>query len=271
MLEEIKKILKKILPSFIFRFVASYRYGFFGPYKSWEEAKKKSSGYDSELILNKVKNSLLKVKRGEAMFERDSVVFEKTEYGWPLLSILLFIASKNVNKLSVLDFGGSLGSTYFQNKFFLDQLLGLKWNIVEQPNFTACGKEYFSDEHLSFYSSIKECLEKDFPSAIIFSSVIEYLEKPYEVLKEVMDSNFQYVIFDRTTFLQKGDDMITLQKVPPQVYDASYPCWFLNEDKLINFLSSKYDLILDFKSLGGEIKQHNIKGEYKGLFFKLRQ
>jgi len=270
MFKKIKIILKKLLPGFIFSFVASYRYGFFGPFKNWEEAKKKSTGYDSDLILNKVKDSLLKVKRGEVAYERDSVLFAKKEYSWPLLSILLFIAGKNNNRLNIVDFGGSLGSTYFQNKDFLIHLPELKWNIVEQPNFVNCGKKYFSSIYLEFYKSIKECLVKNQPSTIVFSSVIEYLEKPYEILQEVLDLDFPFIVFDRTTFLQQGEDMITLQKVPPQVYNASYPCWFLNKEKLIKFLSIKYDLVTEFEALGGDIKQHNVRGQYGGMFFKLK-
>jgi len=48
-----------------------------------EEAMELSTGYDSERILGKVRDSLLKVKRGEAVYERDSVLFDKVQYSWP--------------------------------------------------------------------------------------------------------------------------------------------------------------------------------------------
>jgi putative methyltransferase (TIGR04325 family) len=271
MSEKIKKIIKKIVPVSARRFIASYRYGFFGPYASWQSAKDKSTGYDSDLILNKVKDALLKVKRGEVAYERDSVIFDEAEYSWPILSILLFIAGGNSNNLNVIDFGGSLGSTYFQHRKFLSHLKELKWSIVEQPNFVACGKENFTDKYLRFYGSITDCLTYEQPLVIIFSSVIEYLEKPYDILTEMMAAGFEYIIFDRTTFLQNGEDMVTLQRVPPQVYTASYPCWFLNKEKLLAYLSPKYELLADFPALGGSINQGNIKGEYRGLFFKLKK
>ena len=49
---------------------------FVGNYSSWAEARANSTGYDSEVILNKTKDALLKVKRGEAAYERDSVTFD---------------------------------------------------------------------------------------------------------------------------------------------------------------------------------------------------
>jgi putative methyltransferase (TIGR04325 family) len=36
------------------------------------------------------------------------------------------------NKLSILDFGGALGSSYFQNRNILKNKLNFKWGIVEQ-------------------------------------------------------------------------------------------------------------------------------------------
>ena len=38
-------------------------YGFFGDYKSWEEAEAASTGYDSELIFKSVFKSALAVKK----------------------------------------------------------------------------------------------------------------------------------------------------------------------------------------------------------------
>jgi len=266
-----KKLLKKIIPDSILRFIANKRYGYFGPYKNWKDVKEKTTGYDNDIILEKVKNSLLKVKNGEAVYERDSVIFDKKQYSWPLLASLLLVANENKNELNLIDFGGSLGSTYFQNKDFLNNLKSLQWNIIEQPNFVSCGKKYFEDEHLHFYNNIKECLEKGKPSVIILSSVIEYLEKPYDLLEDILNKDFQYIIFDRTTFSKNNTEFIALQKVPPQVYTASYPCWFLNEQRFLKFFDKKYELIAEFDALGGEIRQNNIKGEYKGFIFKIKK
>ena len=59
-----------------------------------------------------------KVKNGEAVYERDSVLFDEIQYSWGLLAGLEKAALEHDGKLCVLDFGGSLGSTYYQNKQF---------------------------------------------------------------------------------------------------------------------------------------------------------
>ena len=182
----IKNFLKNIAPPILIKLIRKQtKYGFFGNYKTWQEAKADSIGYSNPDILEKVKNSLLKVKRGEAACERDSVLFDKVEYSWPILSGLLWIASLGNNRLNVLDFGGSLGSSYFQNLGFLKHLAELRWNIVEQNNFVECGKKYFEDSRLKFYLSNEECLNDSKPNIFFSSSVIQYLEKPYEFLEKI--------------------------------------------------------------------------------------
>jgi putative methyltransferase (TIGR04325 family) len=254
MRKKAKTFLKSLIPPFLITLVQKKpipAYGFFGNYTCWEDAKTDSSGYDDDMILEKVKNSLLKVKRGEAVYERDSVLFDSIQYSWPVLASLLFVASKNKNRLNIIDFGGSLGSTYFQNAGFLKHLEELRWNIIEQKNFFECGKKYFEDASLKFYTSTENCLKETKPSVVLLSSSLQYLESPYSFLEKLVSYDFDTIIFDRTTFL-KDSERITLQKVPPGIYPASYPVWFLNEKKILSLLGKKYDLKAQWDALGGK-------------------
>ncbi|MCF6158628.1 MAG: methyltransferase, TIGR04325 family [wastewater metagenome] len=265
---QIKNIMKDFLPPV---FLKAYllnrnaKYGFFGNYTSWGEAETASIGYDSDMIVNKVKDALLKVKQGEAVYERDSVLFDNIQYSWPLLAALLWIASQNESQLNLVDFGGSLGSTYFQNRKFLMHLNELYWNIVEQEKFVECGKRYFEDKHLKFYYSIDSCFREQRPNTILFSAVIQYLEKPYDLLAEVTNKEFRYIVFDRTPFLDKGNDRITIQKVSPEIYQASYPAWFFNKENFLNsFLLKEYRLIAEFDTH----EKVNIPSIFKGFIFE---
>lgn len=132
--KDISKFIEKFLPPImvdIIRKIIFIKYGWHGNYSTWEAAQKDSTGYDAPEILQKVRSSLLKVKKGEAVYERDSVIFEEIQYSWPLLAGLMYAAAKSGGVLKVLDFGGSLGSSYFQNKKFLDGLKDVVWCIVE--------------------------------------------------------------------------------------------------------------------------------------------
>src|SRR3989338_3876720 len=96
-----KDIIKQIIPPVIVHLAKRLRgnpsadaYGLAGDYRSWKEAMAASTGYDNEIILEKTRTALLKVKKGEAVYERDSVLFDKVQYQWPLLAGLMWVAAK---------------------------------------------------------------------------------------------------------------------------------------------------------------------------------
>jgi len=243
----------------------------YGNFESWEEAKSLSTGYESDVILEKVKKASLKVKTGQTVFERDSVIFSKIQYSWPLLAGLMWIAALSKGELNVIDFGGALGSTYFQNRNFLQSLSRVCWHIVEQKHFVDVGKQYFEDDELSFFYDIESCLRQDSPNAIIFSSVIQYMETPYAFLKKIKSIGFKFIIFDRTSFVTNGKDRLTIQVVPPEIYPSSYPCWFFDKEKFYSFFRDDYEMIADFNALAGAMKIDNKQSGFdKGIIFRQR-
>jgi putative methyltransferase (TIGR04325 family) len=263
MVKKIIKVIKDIIPPILIRKITGFFYGWHGNFSSWSEAVEKSGGYDSIAILEKVKSANLQVKNGSAVYERDSLLFDHIEFSFPLLSGLLWIAGMNNGRLNVLDFGGSLGSSYFQNKPFLGYLSIVNWCIVEQPEFVKVGMDCFEDEKLHFFYTIEDCLSSFDIDVVILSSVLQYLEKPYSLLENIKSTGIQFMIIDRTPFI-KGKDRITIQKVKPAIYNGSYPCWFFNEEKFVSGISKNFKMILEFQAL--DIA--NIKSEFKGFIFK---
>ena len=81
---ELKELVRDYLPPILLRWFLQLRSAdglcFKGDYSSWAEASANSTGYDSEEILAKVLAATLKVKHGEATFERDSMLFESTGF-----------------------------------------------------------------------------------------------------------------------------------------------------------------------------------------------
>lgn len=268
--QQFKSFIKAILPPIL---VSLYRkpkkiYGFFGDYTSWEEALADSTGYDSDVIFNKVKDALLQVRDGKAIYERDSVLFDHIEYSFPVLAALLKVALKNDGKLSVLDFGGSLGSSYYQCKDFLADLNSLCWNIVEQYKFVECGKKYFENDQLKFYSTIGECLSNGIIDVVLISGVIQYLKEPYELIQKLLNYEPPYIIFDITAmFSDETPDRLTVQKVTPLIYDASYPAWILNRGKILNLLGQKYDVVFEFDSFYAP-DLRCLNADMKGFFLR---
>jgi putative methyltransferase (TIGR04325 family) len=266
--ERIRMVIKDLLPLAVLKkyFCPNRRFDFSHNYSDWNEARALSAGYDSDIILEKTREAMLKVKNGEYAFARDSVLFDKIQYPVPILTGLLKAAAANNGELNVLDFGGSLGTSYYQYRNFLKQMKKLAWNIVEQPKFVACGKRFFENTELKFYYSVEDCCREEKPHTALLSGVIQYIEKPYSLLEDIMKRNFCYLLLDRTAFLKKGLDRLTIEKVPARIYNCSYPIWFFNYDNFVARLSSRYELITAFDSID------KASGPYffKGLILKLK-
>ncbi len=92
-----KQFIKSLIPLIMLNIIKNMKnskYGWSGDYKTWQEAQDDSTGYDTDKILQTVKSSLLKVKNGKAIYERDSVIFDKIQYSWELLAGLMFYSAK---------------------------------------------------------------------------------------------------------------------------------------------------------------------------------
>ncbi|EOR93978.1 hypothetical protein ADIARSV_2812 [Arcticibacter svalbardensis MN12-7] len=258
-----------------FRKKPKEEYGWFGNYPSWEEAVAHTDGYDKENILAKTKASLLKIKSGEAIYERDSVIFDQKEYPFPLITFLLHSANQKGTALHVLDFGGSLGSTYFQVKEFLTPQICASWDVVEQPHYVSCGKQYFEDNTLHFADSIEEVLAVHPIDLVLLSSVVQYLPEPHVFLEKLVSFGFKYIIIDRTAFVDEPSDRLTIQKVWPSVYEASYPSWFFNQKGFLHHFKQKYTLEAQFTTYveGESIIEidHEPIGRDKGFYLVINK
>ena len=231
-----KEFAKACLPPLLANYVRILlRTGnrFTGSFSSWDEARFVSSGYDAPEILDRCRKTLLRVKSGEAACERDSVLFAEAQHSWPVLASLSRAALED-ERLDILDFGGSLGSSYFQYRSCLQAAQSLRWSVVEQPHFVACGRAEFEDECLRFYSSVQECLRERQPNVLLLSSVLQYLPDPRAAVDDLIEAKIPWLIVDRTP-LTKNETCLCVQKVDPSIYRASYPCWIFNENQFYSW------------------------------------
>jgi len=241
---------------------------FSGSYDSWEAALHDSTGYDAPVIVEKTRAALLQVKKGAAAFERDSVLFAEPDYPFPIIAAMLRQASKSDGRLSVLDFGGSLGSSYFQCRSLLNALKVLRWHVVEQTAHVACGRRDFQSEELRFYETVEECLAAESqPNVLLLSGVLPYLKAPYAELTKLLNLAIPTVIIDRTAFLPGDDDRLAVEQVPPAIYQASYPFWFLSETKFQQAIAKQYRTIATFTPLDAPLLVRE-EGYFKGYILE---
>lgn len=274
MRDKLRKILTSGLPPFLIKMGRKLKTGqditFKGPYFSWSGAVAEAGGYNSQDILDRVRAAAIQVRDGNAVYERDSVLFEKIEYSWPVLSALLWSAVGG-DTLRVLDFGGSLGTSYYQNQRFLTSFRDLRWAVVEQPHFVECGIKEFQNDRLFFFKTIDEAVQGISPGVALVSSVLQYVEHFPDVISAVIAHRIPVVILDRVSVTFDDKDQVFLQRVPSKIYKASYPCFMISQSKLIRtFLEADYELVSDFESLPFP-QLESIRARNRGFIFRLKR
>lgn len=236
-------------------------YGFSGNYSTWQEALSKTKSYHDDTIFNKVLSSTKKVASGEACFERDAVAFYEPEYNWFILGCLNYVYHTQ-KTLNVADFGGALGSIYFQHKQQLEIIHPLHWHVIEQSELVKLGKENFESENLSYHNSLKEANQNKPLDIVMFRCVLPYLENPYAILQQTIDLAPAFILIDKNPFID-GPDRICIQKVSKKIVSSSYPAWFFNKKKMMDFMSKHYELV--FSDYNQDLV--NINASYEGHLF----
>lgn len=211
-------------------------------YVDWNSALANSSGYDSNEILEKVFEAARMVRDGEALWERDSVCFYHEEYNYHLLTALFQVAAVHGGVLNVLDYGGALGSTYMQHRKPLSALTSVSWNIVEQNHVVRCGQEFFANDRLAFFTNVEAVFAARSINLVVLSGVLQYMEYPHDFLDNIL-TYAPFAVYVGRTPVHDSPDILTVQRVPESIYNASYPCWFFQRQDLLSVFEDKYNFL----------------------------
>lgn len=202
---------------------------------TWAEAQAAVKGYASADIIDRVLQASLAVHEGKAVHERDSVNFDRIHYSWPVLAGLLWSAADHGGPLRVVDVGGSLGTSYRQNRKFLSRMREVSWAVVEQPSFVTAGRRHFEDEVLTFHETVEEA-QQTRPSVALLASSLQYLEDAAGTLASITRIDVSTLILERTPVHDGVADLLTIQHVPPSIYEATYPAWIFSRGLLLERL-----------------------------------
>ncbi len=252
-----------ILNNFALRYIFSK--SFLDGFSNWEEAQSRSLGYDTLEIIDRVDRAATQVKLGDAKYERDSVVFHDSDPNWHFLAGL-YLAKSLSEKISVLDFGGSLGSTFYQHKKFLEQISNWTWGIVEQESFYKLGKTKYTEPNLNFYKNIDEFLSQGSPQFAYFGSSLQYIEDPLILIDKIENTNVEVLQIDRTPFSNSDSHIIAVQRNPKRIYSSSYPMTIFSLTKLVEKLKINWKILSIYDSIGAtSYTKNGTRVEWKGI------
>jgi putative methyltransferase (TIGR04325 family) len=217
-------------------------------YKSWDEAKAASSGYESDEIVSKVLEvSLLASEKG--LYERDGFILKVPDFNpYTWIAILESIQRKpSGRKFRIVDFGGAFGSTY---RVMKDELhfrkIDFEWIIIEQKNFVSLGMKHFQTDELFFKESLQS-LDDSYIDLLLFNSVLEYLPDPYQLLSKALSLFPNVVLIDRTPINSGNVDTFSVQHVPKSIYPGAYANRNFCEDNLLKPFADLYNRVLRFE------------------------
>lgn len=246
-----RAILKECVPPILLRMIRPLRrrgIRFEGEFPDWESAQGVSRGYDQADIVQRIFDAERKVRSGEAADERDSVLFDSVQFSLPVMAALARIATIRRAPLRVLDFGGAFGGIYRQYQAF-GLPVPASWNVVEQAGFVERARE-FETAQLRFHFRVEDVLSEGLPDVAVFSSVLQYLEHPDDILGRIRAAGVPHVVIDRTPCHAGERDLLVIQRVPAEIYRASYPCWIFSSPRLLRTMKD-YKVIASFEDANG--------------------
>jgi putative methyltransferase (TIGR04325 family) len=219
---------------------------FEGNFATWAEAAAASGGYDDAAIVERALRATRAVRDGRGAFERDGVVFAQAEPEPGLVDALRQAATACGGRLRVVDFGGALGTTYWRHRGDFSGMEGWRWDVVEQAKFVAAGRAELGGATLRFFASVEEAGAAGGHDLLLASTVVQYLESPEMAVEAWMARGARFILLNNLPLHARAPDRIAVQRVPPEIYAASYPVRFFNRERFLARFDGRYDVVSEF-------------------------
>lgn len=240
-----------------------------GPYQDWAAACMHGQSYDEPAILQRMTHAADAVAKSDGrLHERDGVVFTSPVTPYPVAAYLLDAALRNSGRLFVLDFGGALGSTYWQCRSLLGGCATLQWNVVERRNVVSVGRERFQSSELRFFESVTDASASGRPDAVLISGVLQYLDDPYGAIGQLAALAPGVFISDRHPFHEGDEDLFGVQIVPPEIYSARIPFRVFSRDAIGRALPTRFTRVADFSTVDPEMRIGTHTVMFRGEVFQ---
>lgn len=242
-----------------------------GPYPDLAQARQHTSGYDEGGILRTVAAATREVLAGNARYEQDGRVFTQPPPADPAMAGLLLGAARSRGRLSVLDFGGSLGSYYLRWSHVLSHMDDLLWCVVEQAHFVETGRQlYARDPRIQFEFDLRSA-QRHQPNLVLAAGVLQYVESPYATLASLAELRAEVLVIDRTPFCTDGAHRFYSQHVPKRLQRSSYALQALSRETFERVLLPTYYPAFDYMARDESIAVRGTRAEYRGSIWLLRQ
>jgi putative methyltransferase (TIGR04325 family) len=175
-----------------------------------------------------------------------------------VLAVIAAIVAARTGAVSILDFGGAVGSGYVQLMGTLPTNAAIRYDVVDLPNMCAAGRRLFAgDPRITFHI----CLPPfdDGLDIVYASSVLQYVDDYCELLLQLASTKATFILLGQLA----AGNIPTFATKQMNLEKKILAYWFLNRDEVVGLLAeSGYELV--YEGLGDvEYDQSNFPGTHR--------
>lgn len=238
------------------------RYGWSGDYGSFAEAQAEAEVIDSnDYVVDVVRKA--KVDGRHTLATPTGPGLEPGGAVAALATALTHRAPGE--RVRILDFGGALGSHYFDAKRLYRDAFGFEWVVSETNTMADAGNEHFANEELRFVADWREAKDLE-PSVVLVRGALQYIEDPIETLRGLLSYGPGHIVLDVLPLIPGERDRLTIQRLRSR--PGAYPCWFFSERLWLEILEEEYAVRLRWELRGNHEKLDGTKVRFQGLLLQ---
>ena len=215
-------------------------------YRSFTEAQNAAApGYSSTDLTWTV------AKKTEA-FRSSTAVTDPVITSSEFALFATLFALRDLTSLSVLDFGGAAGASYYRARPWV-RARSVDWRVIETAAMVEAARTSAPAElsfHPDLFSATTDWTSP--PDVVLVSSTLQYLEDPETTLSDLVGTEPRVLVLARTPLASSSRSHTLVQKsrlsengpgsLPPGVRDSTfaYPVTFLPLQTVTSILSARY-------------------------------
>lgn len=142
-------------------------------------------------------------------------------------------------ELDVIDFGGGLGSNYFQNLKLIRALADAQtsWNVVERAPLARIGAEQFQTSQLSFHDDLG-AVRLDHP-VLLFTGSLQYVADAFGLLETAVKLT-DIIALDRVLVWAEAEHGVFVQRLDTRRFGpVTLPTWCFAQSTLIDWFAAR--------------------------------
>jgi putative methyltransferase (TIGR04325 family) len=228
------------------------------------KSRHQKSYSDKQLVKYIVEKNLQYINSGNDVFNLSNIK----------IFMASAIASKNSNKINILDFGGG-GGSHFYDLAVMFPSLKIDYTVIETSEMVRSSIQKLPKK-IRYFDNLKDPALKNMQfDLIIVSSALQYVEDLYRILSEIINLKHRYLYITRTILNESDIKVEGIQRSylfdnGPGSYVGNwvnrfvfYPIKIEPKSNLLDFLNNNYKKVVEFNEEKHVIK---INGNFYHMY-----